>query len=238
MTVIAAAFCPHPPLLLPEVAAGEPVAVRTPAVEAVRWLTCQPIRRVLVLGSGDAPTVYPSGSVGSFAGYGVDLRVRFSGSTGEVDGGTSLPLALAVGAWLLETAGWTGSTNGATCDPQGSLPEIPTFPGGTSPDDGGAVGLLVMGDGSARRSEKAPGWLDDRSQAYDELVSAALASGDAAALAVDLALGAELLAAGAPAWTASAGLLGGRRWRAELSYDDAPYGVGYLVATWSSASPS
>ncbi len=231
MTVIAAAFCPHPPLLLPEVAAGEPVAVRRPAVEAVRWLTGQPIRRVLVLGSGDAPTIYPPGSVGSFAGYGVDRQVQFSGSTGEVGVGQTLPLALAVGAWLVETAGWTGHTMGTTCDPQGGLPATPS-------DGGEAVGLLVMGDGSARRSEKAPGWLDDRSQAYDEGVSAALASGDGAGLVVDLALGAELLAAGAPAWTAAAGLLGGRHWRAELSYDDAPYGVGYLVATWSSASPA
>ena len=235
MTFLAAAFCPHPPLLIPEVAAQEPVAVRAPAVDAVRWLITQPIQRLVVIGSGRQASCYPPGSAGSFAGYGVDRAVRLPGAA---DHALVLPLALAVGAWLLETAGWTGDTIGATCDASGALPELPGLSpdGGSERGPGGGLGLLVMGDGSSRRSEKAPGWLDDRSHAYDAAVSAALASGDPGRLAVDLALGAELLAAGAPSWIAAARLLGGRRWNGRVSYDDAPYGVGYLVATWSSTA--
>jgi hypothetical protein len=93
--------------------------------------------------------------------------------------------------------------------------------------------LLVMGDGSARRSTSAPGYLDDRAGAFDRATVDALASGDPARLRLDVALGADLLAAGPPAWNAAAGLLGTRRYAAEILYDDAPYGVGYFVAVWS-----
>jgi hypothetical protein len=62
-------------------------------------------------------------------------------------------------------------------------------------------------------------------------VVAALAAGDPvrlAALAPGLA--AELWVQGLPAWQAAATLAG--PWRAEVRYADAPYGVGYVVATW------
>jgi hypothetical protein len=221
MNVIAAAFCPQPPLLVPAVGADEPVAVREPAVAAVQWLCDQGIERIVLLGAADEATLYSEGAEGSFTGFGVDFTVRLPGPPSV----PVLPLSLSVGAWLLAEAGWNGRVVAVSCDPAGRLPaELRAS---------GRVGLLVMGDGSARRTEKAPGWLDERAAAYDAAVSAALVAGDPEALAGDLALGAELLAAGAPAWSAAAGLLGGRRWRSGLTYDAAPYGVGYLVATWS-----
>jgi hypothetical protein len=225
VSVVAAAFCPHPPLLVPAVGAGEPVALRGFAVAAVRWLTSQHLDRVIALGSAANARCHPPGAAGSFAGYGVDLAVRLPGPVRTE--GSDLPLPLAVAAWLLAESGWTADVLGVSCDPSGALPAW----------DGAATareGLLVMGDGSARRSEKAPGWLDDRAAPYDAAVSAALASGDPSRLAADLTLGHELLAAGAPAWTAAARLLAGGQWDAHLSYDDAPFGVGYFVATWSS----
>ncbi len=219
----AAAFCPHPPLLVPAVAAGEPVAVREPAVNAVRWLCRQPITQLLVVGGDERADGFGPGSAGDFAGYGVDFSVQLPGPGAAA--GPRLPLPLAVGAWLLDAVGCGAPVLGATCDATGALPPLPSV-------EPGATGLLVMGDGTARRTEKAPGWLDERAAGYDREVSAALRSGDAAKLTVDLSLGAELLAAGAPVWTAAARLLAGTRWNAEVSYDDAPYGVGYLVARW------
>jgi hypothetical protein len=93
-----------------------------------------------------------------------------------------------------------------------------------------------MGDGSARRTLKAPGYLDDAAGPFDAAVAAALAAGDAAALArLDLAEGERLLAAGAPSWRAVGAALSGRTFTARLHYDDAPFGVGYLVADWVAA---
>jgi hypothetical protein len=101
------------------------------------------------------------------------------------------------------------------------------------------ISLLVMGDGSARRSTAAPGYLDDRAADFDANVAAALAGGDAQALhALDPQLGAALLAAGVPAWRAAADLLDGTRLDAALLLDVAPYGVGYFVALWAARWPT
>ena len=108
---------------------------------------------------------------------------------------------------------------------------------GAQEELGDDVGLLVVGDGSARRTEKAPGFFDSRAAAFDSSVAEALRSGDPAALAaIDEQLGAELLAGGLAAWRAAAVHARGRRWDATLLLDEAPHGVGYFVATWSAAS--
>ena len=126
-----------------------------------------------------------------------------------------LPLALAVGSTLL-----------------GDRPHELLV--GSSELLGHDVGLLVVGDGSARRTEKAPGFFDDRAAAFDASVAAALEAGDPSALAgIDHALGEELLVDGLSAWSAAAVHAAGRRWDATVLLDDAPYGVGYLIATWS-----
>lgn len=123
-----------------------------------------------------------------------------------------LPLPLAVGRTLL-----AGRPHRLWGVPGAGLPE--------------AADLLVVGDGTAKRSVKAPGHLDGRAAAYDEAVVDALASGSPEALRdLDEELGAQLWVSGIPAWKAVAGLPG--PWRASLAYSDAPYGVGYVVATW------
>jgi hypothetical protein len=124
-----------------------------------------------------------------------------------------LPLALAVGAHLL------GDRSHLLWGvPSGPLPE--------------ADALLVVADGTAKRTLKAPGHLDDRAEAFDAAVVAALRTGDAAGLrALDPDLAAELWVGGLAAWTAVAALEG--PWSARVLYADAPYGVGYVVATWT-----
>jgi aromatic ring-opening dioxygenase LigB subunit len=95
------------------------------------------------------------------------------------------------------------------------------------------VAMLVMGDGSARRSTKAPGYLDSRAQRYDADVAAALASADPGQLArLDPALAADLLVAGRAAWQVLAGAAAGSQFRGQLHRVAAPYGVGYFVASW------
>jgi hypothetical protein len=96
-----------------------------------------------------------------------------------------------------------------------------------------ADNLLVVADGSARRGEKAPGHLDERAFALDAAIDTALRQGDPAALAVlDEALGAQLMAAGVPAFRALGALVGERRARAQVDYADDPFGVQYWVVRW------
>lgn len=95
---------------------------------------------------------------------------------------------------------------------------------------GSGPGLLVVANGTATRTEKAPGHLDDRAEAFDAVIGAALRSGDAAALGtLDLDLAAELWAPDAPVL---AGLASFEVTTSEVDYDDAPYGVQYWVARW------
>ncbi len=91
-----------------------------------------------------------------------------------------------------------------------------------------ATSYLVVGNGTACRTEKAPGHLDERAAAYDDALRAGLASSDVNWL--DLELGKSLLASldgvarlpellpvGTPA---------------QVDYDDDPFGVQYWVMRW------
>ncbi|MGY1642308.1 hypothetical protein ACI782_14455 [Geodermatophilus sp. SYSU D00703] len=217
------AFCPCPPLLLPQVegcAAEETTQLRAACAEAVDALLAPRPEVVVVVGSG-ADGRFGPGDGGDLRGFGVDLSVPFAGP--RRPGGRCTPLAHTVGAWLLEEAGHGGVRLGvAPADLADVLAELP-----------GRVGVLAMGDGSARRTVKAPGYLDPAAGPFDAAVARALAAGDAAALAaLDPAEGERLLAAGVPTWRAVGALLAGREVRARLHAEVAPYGVGYLVADW------
>jgi aromatic ring-opening dioxygenase LigB subunit len=140
-----------------------------------------------------------------------------------------LPLSLLVGDWLLSRQSKLLAATYLPIRPDGT-PNTP-WPEMTAP-----TAVLVMGDGGARRSIKGPGYLDDRAQPFDEAVVDALAKAAPEQLAtLDLALAAELLVAGAPAWVAAAKHVGREwdgDWHGVVLYADAPYGVMYAVATW------
>jgi hypothetical protein len=229
--ISAVAFCPHPPVLIPALAQGAAAELDDlrDACRAAIVAVAAPGRQLVLLGSASHFASYGPASRGSFAGYGLDLEVALGRTAG--DGPLELPLPLAVGAWLVWDA--LGPDTGATGFALAG--DIPPRVGAlaTGPDD---VALVVMGDGSARRTLKAPGYLDDRAEPFDRGLVAALSGGVPAALAaLDLDLGAELLAAGVPVWRVVGGLLAGTEWHAALLHDSAPYGVEYIVATWTAS---
>jgi len=93
--------------------------------------------------------------------------------------------------------------------------------------------LLVMADGSARRSEKAPGHLHPDATAFDDQLESALRDGDATALAeLDPDLAEKLWCDGIPGFRVLGEVARDRRVTAEVSYADAPYGVAWWVARW------
>jgi len=100
-----------------------------------------------------------------------------------------------------------------------------------------SAGVLVVANGSAMRTEKAPGHLDERAPAFDDALGRALAEGDAAALrAVDEDLGEELWCHDVPAWHLLGELVTEPVTSVQVDYDDDPYGVQYWVVRWSCAS--
>ena len=232
--IAAVAVCPHPPLLVPEIAAGaagETAGLRAACDQAVRRLIATLPGRVVVIGAGTggsfAATANPvaaNANTRSAAPEHGGLR-RFAPGVAGLDE-RALPLSLAIGSWLLDRAGAVAERQLVGVHADGR-------PTTDAPDVSGHTALLVMADGSARRSLKGPGYLDGRAAPFDAIVVKALAEADVVALAdLDQDLCAELLVGGVGAWKALAALAAGTRWRAEVLYDDAPYGVQYTVASW------
>ena len=95
-----------------------------------------------------------------------------------------------------------------------------------------AAACLVVANGSARRNDTAPGYVDERAVPYDAAVEAALRAPDPAALArVDASLGDELLV-GNTAGLARLGTLLRGAGPAMVDYPDDPYAVQYWVMRW------
>ncbi|WP_254811516.1 class III extradiol dioxygenase subunit B-like domain-containing protein [Streptomyces cavourensis] len=236
--LVAAAVCPCPPLLVPEVAAGaapELDPARAACLDAVGVLAASRPDLLVVVGPGDgsAAGAYPAGAYGSFRGFGVDLDVTLGAPEAAVRG-PRLPDSLAVGAWLLERARWTGAPVEALAVDGRAPAEKCAGAGRELAARADRVALLVMGDGSACRTVKAPGYLDERAEAFDARVTQALGAADLAALdALDETLAYELKAAGRAPWQFLGGAAQGAGLGGRLLYEDAPYGVGYTVAAWS-----
>jgi hypothetical protein len=195
--------------------------LRAAVAAAVQAVLDQRPDVVIVVGAGADGVRFGPGDAGDLRGFGVDLELPFAGRMRP--GGRRVPLPHLLGGWLLEHAGHTGRRLGVGPDDLGTaLAELP-----------GPVGVLAMGDGSARRSEKAPGHLDPAAGPFDAAVASALAAGDARALAaLDPVEGERLLAGGVAVWRAVGAALADRTVEAELLHDEAPFGVGYLVGTW------
>jgi aromatic ring-opening dioxygenase LigB subunit len=220
--LISAAVCPHPPLLVPEVASGaaaELDGLRAACGEAVRRLGDADV--LVVVGSGPRTHDFGADVAGTLRPYGVDLTIG--------PGEPVLPLSLTIGRWLVgdRVAVYRSVAEDASATACLRL-------GAELADLAGTVALLVMGDGSACRTQAAPGYFDPRAAGFDAAVATALAGADRATLSgLDARLAAELRAAGRAPWQVLAGAAGEAPFDAELLADEAPYGVGYLVASWA-----
>jgi hypothetical protein len=249
--LVAAAVCPCPPLLVPDIAAGaapELDAARAACTDALGVLAAARPDRLVVVGpaeqSGRGP--HSEGARGTFHGFGVDLAVRLGGSgartqEGPVAGsepvegaGRPLPPSLAVAAWLLGRTDWSDAPVEGLGVGEPLAAERCIQSGREIAARAERVALLVMGDASACRTLKAPGYLDDRAAGFDAEVAHALGTADVAALkALDAELAYELKASGRAPWQVLAGAAEGAGLAGALLYEDAPYGVGYVVAAWS-----
>jgi hypothetical protein len=223
MALIRATVVPAAPLLVPALAGASAAAdaeLRSAVRSAVADLVAASTEPVVVVGA--APAAGPHVGVWDWGGFGLPRGVPDQ---------PRLPLALAIGDWLLDDAGYDGPRElfgaAASASPEECVRQ------GSALTAGRDVRLLVVGDGSACRSEKAPGHLDPRAAGYDEAGERALATGDVAALlALDPVLGTQLLVGGRAPWQVLAGAAGSSA-RAELTWSSVPYGVTYLVARWT-----
>ena len=213
------AICPSTPLLVPELggeAAQETAELREAAIIAVRSLPTQWI----AIGAGDGR--YGSEVSGTFAGYGVDVRVSLSSA---ISGPTQLPLPVLIAGWLRAqvpaaavevrlVSGTDGAAIGRAL--RDEIRAMPTPPG-----------VLVIADGANTLTDKAPGGYRPESGAAQQDLVDALTQGDAAALhrVSDVITGGSV-------YQVLGGLVGSDQVQAQCLYQGSPYGVGYFAGTW------
>jgi len=220
--IVAAALCPCPPLLARELTGQEEVLpeLHTACAAAVARLLAAEPDVLVVAGPADQTGTWPPDGRLDFAAYAPALARRLA-----------LPLSLGMGALLLDEAGYVGPRAFQGIDAAATPDECRAL-GRQLAASAPRTALLAMGDGSARRSTSAPGYLDERAAPFDSAVERAVREGDLAALAsLDPDLAADLLAIGRPAWQALAGAMMPSDTETEVLYRDAPLGVSYLVAT-------
>ncbi|TEA01137.1 hypothetical protein [Mycobacteroides salmoniphilum] len=215
------AICPSTPLLVPELGgevAHETADLREAAITAVRSLPT----RWIAIGAGDGR--YGSDASGTFAGYGVDVRVSLSPMPA---GAVELPLPALIAGWLrarvaaaevqvrlVGVSGADGAAWGRALREE--IEALPTPPG-----------VLVIADGANTLTDKAPGGYRPEAGAAQQGLVDALARGDVASLR-----GLPDAITGGAVYRALAGLVGSDAVQARCLYQGSPYGVGYFAGTW------
>ncbi len=224
----AISIVPSAPVLVPELASGAAaeLADLTAAVQSAAQVL--PSRWVAV-GVGPQDAHVPSEAVGTFAGYGADVRVMFAPDRSAGPGPVrEMPLCALIAGWLRGTANPEAAVE-VRVYADDLAPEVAVERGRTLREELDAapdpVGVLVVADGANTLTTAAPGGFDPDSVARQAQWDDALATGDVATLA---GLSGVL---GRVGYQVLAGLAGPDPKATEL-YRGAPYGVGYFVGTW------
>lgn len=240
---------PATPLLAPPLggaAAGELAALRGTVVASVQEMARQ-ADTWMVIGAGedgdghpgDGIEEYPdASSSGTFAGFGVDLRVTLRDGPGGAPP-ESMPLPLLIAGWLrgavpagLRPTAVRGLRVGREAAPELCAREGGRLRGGI---DGAAsrTGVLVIADGPDTLTATAPGAFDPDAEPLTRSVARAVAAGDCAALSrLDpRACGRTGLDARGPLQVA-AGMVGDDAVRVRHAGVQWPYGVAYYTGLW------
>ncbi|WP_327187368.1 hypothetical protein [Streptomyces sp. NBC_01334] len=234
--LVAAAVLPCLPLLAFEADVGAPAAperLRAACEEAVAAVLAEDPEIVAVVGPSVRSLLHDEGALGSSQDLELPVGVRLGQGRATEAPVSGLPMALSVGAWLLQQAGWSGPVRACELDDARSWP--------TNGEDGvnlagwaDRVGLLVMGNGPTRAGADGARRPDPRAEEIDAGVAAALASGDVDGFFpnMDAGLARALGVSGRSPWQ----LLDGADWDLtthRLLYAETVDGVSCFVATWS-----
>lgn len=235
--MIPVVFVPAAPLLLPAVnptatpgvldvrtamrMAAAPLADCARVVAVCAYADQQPDREIPVPPWQEWPSELTSESPSEFPGE-PDPTAAQAAAALE-------PSSVQVARWVLAEVGVSASTVVSVCGPMAGFVDAARSVA-LAPDDG----LLVVGDGSAGRHEKAPGHIREGAHEFDAEVARALAGGNPdGLLALDPQQAEHVLAGGLPAWQAAALIVAGLEvTEAKVLLTADPHHVAYFVATW------
>ncbi len=225
----AIAIVPSAPVLVPELAGAGAAEVADLAAATLAAAALLPDRWV-VIGTGPDDDVVGPDAVGTFAGFGVDVRVRLSPHTDEAAPPVALPVCALLAGWVrgqvqphasAQVRIYRTDHDAGTALSLGRQlrAEVDRLPG--------QVGVLVVADGANTLTPAAPGGYDPDNADAQEALDEALAGGDIAALRH---LPRQIL--GRVAFEVLAGAAEPGPRSAKELYRGAPYGVGYFAGAW------
>ncbi|RSN12897.1 hypothetical protein DMB42_12025 [Nonomuraea sp. WAC 01424] len=213
--LVAAAVCPQTPLIVPRLP-----ELRTADLTAVAALRDARPDLLVVVGGAETTRAYDGAAGGSLRPWGFDVTVG--------EGPPVLPLSLTVGRLLLDGEPVPARSVAYDATPA----ECRAI--GAELAAAGRVALLVMADGSACLTPRAPGRYDEAAGPYNALVAGAVGRADAAALAaLDPREADRLWVTGRAALQVLAGAAEGTALTGRLLMEAAPYGVGYFAGVWT-----
>lgn len=228
----AIAIVPSAPVLIPELA-GSAATELTGLRDAVFAAAAVLPDRWLAVGVDVADATVGADAVGTFAGYGTDVRVRLAPLTEPhltEQAPTALPLCALITGWLRGQTAPQARAEVQIC--AAGLPAATAVQRGrvlrAQIEQGGEpVGVLIVADGANTLTPSAPGGHDPDSVPAQQALDDALAAGDTAAL-TDL----PGTIVGRSAYHLLAGLADPAPGAAQELYRGAPYGVGYFTGVW------
>ena len=224
----AIAVIPSAPVLVPELATGAAAELADLTAAVVGAVEALP-ERWFVVGVGPADTVIGPRAVGTFGGYGANVRVALS-PDGD-DQPRPLPLCALIAGWVRSRTAPTARAEvwvyAADHDADAAVARGRALRAQADPTPE-PVGVLVVADGANTLTPPAPGGYDPDSVPVQAALDDALASGDVAAL-TRLSDG----IVGRVAYQVLAGLAGPTPFAVRELYRGAPYGVGYSVGVWT-----
>lgn len=225
----AIAIVPSAPVLVPELA-GTAAAEVADLVAATLAAAAMLPDRWVVIGVGPDDDVLSPDVVGTFAGFGADVRVRLSPQSDEAAPPMALPVCALLAGWVRGQAQPHATAQvrvyRADHDADTAL-SLGTHLRGEIDRLAEPVGVLVVADGANTLTPAAPGGHDPDNDDAQQALDDALAGGDIAALR---SLPRQIL--GRVAFQVLAGLAEPGPRSAKELYRGAPYGVGYFAGAW------
>lgn len=250
MALVSAAICPHPMMLIPDIAGDTDRKwrrLRDACLESVRRLNI-PIfgggqaiawnapHLVVIVGGDDTTRSFdPACAYGSLWSSGVRWNYGWGVDSEDPQ---PLPLSLTLGYWLMLNSrlgdrGVIVSDGAFQAVDFGASSRECVELGRDLAGRAERVAMIVMGEGSTCLTAADWAWNAERGRLSDRHVLRALSDGDADALArIEL----HGTATGRAAWQVLAGAAGDQRFHGHLHANGSRRDRGYFAASWTSQS--
>lgn len=229
MSLVSAALVPAAPVLVPGLSGHTMTAqeVRAATLDAIQRMIDAGVDEVIVLAEADRDGLFDS--TAPWGLHRIGGLHPFSEAGAVFDQLLTMPLA--IGASMLRDAGWTGPTSFHALERTMSADAAAEVGRGLGTTKR-SVGLLLLGNGSACCTEKAPGSFHPQAERFNATLLTMIRQGDRAAM-MELSAHdtADQLSDVRVPLQVFAGATSGHRFLGSITFADDFAGVYYICAT-------